>query len=306
MFPFFKKKKDSEENLKRRGSDSTIDAKDMLGDDGLDEENEELVDTELSLHPDWKVPPEKRYVFAFMNQECPPLKPNQLSLAGIEMAKRNDEYIFTAFIRHSLSKTIRLRETAILLIGPDNEKLGRKVFNLKEAGKIPAKSARPWQFVFQESDLFTKEIPEEGWKLAFELRPSTRKNVLDLAESWKQSLADDQVKQLEQIVENAKPLKPGEINFMNIQAQLNHKGDLAVTLLIRNGSPKSIYLDQVPLQVEDASGEVIARANFNLNKLEVKANTSKPWTFIFPQKMLAKDKPDLSKWKAYPITRKTT
>ena len=59
-------------------------------------------------------------------------------------------------------------------------------------------------------------------------------------------------------------------------------------------------LNNLPLIVEDASGEVIAKGGFKLDQLEVKANTSKPWTFIFPKELLLKENIDLSKWKVYP------
>ncbi len=47
-------------------------------------------------------------------------------------------------------------------------------------------------------------------------------------------------------------------------------------------------LEQIPLIVEDASDEVIAKGGFKLDNLEVKANTSKPWTFIFPKELAVK------------------
>ena len=66
-------------------------------------------------------------------------------------------------------------------------------------------------------------------------------------------------------------------------------GPLHTTLLIRNGSEKNMKLEQLPLIVEDASGEVIAKGGFQFDNLEVKANTSKPWTFIFPKELLLKE-----------------
>ena len=74
---------------------------------------------------------------------------------------------------------------------------------------------------------------------------------------------------------------------------------LHTTLLIRNGSEKNIKFEQLPLIVEDASGEVIAKGTFQFEKLEVKANTSKPWTFIFPKELILNEDIDLSKWKVY-------
>ena len=86
---------------------------------------------------------------------------------------------------------------------------------------------------------------------------------------------------------------------MGIQAQIDDNGALHTTLLIRNGGEKNIRFEQLPLIVEDASGEVIAKGTFKFDKLEVKANTSKPWTFIFPKELVSNDQVDLSKWRVY-------
>ncbi|MCZ0757091.1 SLAP domain-containing protein, partial [Anoxybacillus sp. J5B_2022] len=102
------------------------------------------------------------------------------------------------------------------------------------------------------------------------------------------------------LVENLPPLSIGEINFMGLEAKLNEKRDLIITLLIRNGSDKHIQLEQIPLVVEDASGDIVCKGVFQLEHLEVRANTSKPWTFIFPSNLLLKEAIDLTKWKVYP------
>lgn len=295
MFPFSKK---AREMKKQSGEEQSIDANAILGESETSDDNE-WIDTELSIHPEWKVPSEQKYVFAFHNNESKPLKPNQLSLSGIDMSKVGNKYVFTAFIRQTLSKDIQLKETTILLLGPNNEKLARKEFDLSKVGTIPARSSRPWQFVFEQKDLLTNDsIPKTGWSLAFELK---KKHQLDLEQTWKESLADEAIQSLEKIVANATPLKPGEVNFMGISAKYNENEDLAVTVLIRNGSEKNLTLQQLPLKVEDSSGEVIAQGGFKLNEFEVKANTSKPWTFIFPQSLVTKKDADLSKWRVYPV-----
>ncbi|QDP41480.1 accessory Sec system S-layer assembly protein [Radiobacillus deserti] len=297
MFPFSRKK-----SLEHKsGEDKTVNASDILGEELNSEEEEEGIDTELSFHPDWEIPNEQRYVYAFHNSEAPALKPNQLSLSGIDIEKQGRNVICTAFIRQSLDKPIQLKETAILLLGPNNEQIARKTFDLSQVGTIPAKSSRPWQFIFQPENLYTDMIPSEGWSLAFELRPSSRKHELDLDEAWKQSLADGAVRQLEEVVANAAPLKPGEVNFMGISAKRTEEADLAITILIRNGADKNIKLEQLPLKVEDASGEVVAQGSFTLTDFEIKANTSKPWTFVFPASLVQKEELDLSKWKVYPV-----
>lgn len=285
MFPFFKKKK--------QGEDSTVQAEQLF--DGASEQQDEDVHTTLSIHPLMSLTTEQKYYFQYVNNELPPLKKNQVSLSGIEWKKEGDRYVVTAFVRNSLDRSIRFEQTPLLLIGPDGKIIGRKIFPMHELGDIPPKSSRPWRFVFTTNDLYTEDIPETGWKLAFELK---KPHQLDLEESWQQHLKEEDKQKLEQLVRSLTPPKQGEVNVMGLQALINNEGNLVVTLLIRNGSGKNITFEQMPLAVEDASGDIVARGAFTL-QLEVKANTSKPWTFIFPKSLLQKESFDFSTWRAY-------
>ncbi|MED4968202.1 accessory Sec system S-layer assembly protein [Parageobacillus toebii] len=285
MFPFFKKKKKS-------GGDTAVSAQDVIQEtDGAGGED---VHTELSLHPSWNLSLEQQYVLRFLNNELSPLKPNQISLSGISLRREADGVIVSAFVRHSLSKPIKIGKTTLLLLSADDAIIARKEFDLEEMGELPAKSSRPWHFLFENATLKTDDIPSEGWKLAFELKPKHR---LELEESWEKALPEEEKEKLRQLVDQLEPPKSGEVNFFGLQAKLTEEHGLHITVLIRNGSDRNIYLEQLPLQVEDATGEVIARGGFVLDRLEVKANTTKPWTFIFPKELIQKSEPDLSKWK---------
>lgn len=293
---FFKKKK---EELKLEGKESAVSSEELLTEKDENIQEDEDIQTELSIHPDWNIPKEDEYAYRFLNLECPPLKPNQLSLSGISLMKEGEDYRVTAFIRNSLNKSIRLNEITLVLLNEEEQLLGRKKFNFQEVGEIPARSSRPWHFIFTKKDLFTEDLPERGWKLAFWLTPSMRKHSLDLAESWKKSLAAENIKKLEEIVDSLAPPKPGEVNFMGLQARFAENGDLHVTLLIRNGSEKDINLEQIPLHVKDADDDIVAFGLFKLKDFTVKANTSKPWTFIFPKSLVKKEKPNFERWVAY-------
>ncbi|WP_018922038.1 accessory Sec system S-layer assembly protein [Salsuginibacillus kocurii] len=299
MLPFFKKKDGKKPQLE--GAESTVSSDELLEEGESAASGNEEVMTELSIHPAWNVPKEDQYSFQFLNMECPPLKPNQLSLSGINiMEESKGVYRVTAFVRNSLDKAVELKETNLVLLNPKDEVIGRKTFDLSGLEKLPGRSSRPWHFYFSADDLFVDEVPMEGWKLAFQLKPSSRKHSLDLAQSWQSSLAEGSKKQLEEMVERLDPPKTGEVNFMGLKAEQKENGDLHVTILVRNGSEKSIHLQELPLEVTDASGEVVARGGFKLEDFSVKANTSKPWTFIFPVSMLNNETLDLSSWSAAP------
>lgn len=280
------------------GKDSTISSEELV--DEKDVASQEEIDTELSLHPTWKISQEEQYVLRFLNNDLAPLKPNQISLAGIELTQEKAGIVVTAFIRTSLSKAISLKETTLLLLDEEGKVIARKAFDLAEVGEIPARSSRPWNFPFEGGLLKVPaaDIPKEGWKLAFELKP---KHHLDLEESWEKGLSAADKEKLEQVVEKVGAPNDGEVNFLGLTANINADESLHVTLLIRNGSNKDIKIEQLPLEIVDASDEIVAKGGFKLNNLEVKAYTSKPWTFIFPKDMILKENLDFSKWKAVPI-----
>ncbi|MET3726991.1 accessory Sec system S-layer assembly protein [Fictibacillus halophilus] len=295
MLSLFKKK-----NLNKTGEDTTVSSEELLNETSANLSAEEEVETSLHYSPAYMPTQELKYVYQFLNLDLTPLKPNQVSLSGIDLKQDGGDVTVTAFIRNSLDKAIQLQEIPLLLLGVEDEMLGRKVFNFAEVGEIPAKSSTPWVFTFSGDELATvEEFPKTGWKLAFELK-TARRHELDLEESWANSLPEEDKARLHQLVAEIQAPKPGEVNFMGLQAKQTSEGNLHVTMLIRNGSDKNIQLQQLPLEVTDASEEVIAKGGFTLDDLEVKANTSKPWTFIFPSDLVLKENVDLSVWKAYP------
>ena len=289
------KKNSKEKTMRKQGQDSTVSSEDILHEtEAITESNHEEIDTELSLHPEWTMPREQEYVYRFLNNELDPLKPNQISLAGIELRKEEPDLVAIAFVRNSLDKSISFEKVTLLVLDEDKQPIARHEFDMAEIGELPGKSSRPWKFTFPSASILKQSFSTTGWQLAFEIKP---KHALDLEESWQSSLSTEDKAKLERIVNDLTPPKEGEVNFMGLQAAQRENGDLHVTVLIRNGSPKSIHIQQLPLQITDAEGEVIAKGGFQLNDLQVKANTTKPWTFIFPASMLLKEEFDLSKWK---------
>lgn len=290
MLSIFNRNKD--QKVKKTGKESHISSEELLDEAGEQTENIE-VNTALSVHPSWNLPTEQQYVLRFLNNELEPLKPNQISLSGIEISSLADGIEVTAFVRNSLDKGIKIGEVPLLLLDSDKKVIARHTFDMNELGEIPAKSSRPWAFKFPSSTFQQDSFDRVGWTLAFELKP---KHKLDLPESWEKALPEEQKNKLEQLFKQVTPPKEGEVNFMGFQAAQNEKGDLSVSVFIRNGAPKDIRFEKLPLKVKDATGEVIATGGFALENFEVKANTTKPWTFHFPAELVQKENPDLSRW----------
>ncbi|MDV2886334.1 accessory Sec system S-layer assembly protein [Alkalihalophilus pseudofirmus] len=299
MLSFFRKREDGT-NPELEGAESSVAPSELGQEEGGNKGNQDEVYTELSFPPAWNVSKEDKYAFQFLNGECAPLKPNQISLSGIEIQRDEIDKKVTvkAFIRSSLDKPVKFEKTTLVLIGHDGTVLGRKEFDLSQIGELPPKSSRPWLFEFDAKDMLKVDLPRFGWKLAFQLNKE-EKHELELDPSWDKSLDSQAKEKLVKMVEDLPSLQSDEVNFMGLQAKKKEDGSLHVTMLIRNGSKKNLNLEQLPLYVEDASGDVVAKGGFKLDSFIVRANTSKPWSFIFPKEMIVKEELDLSRWKAY-------
>ncbi|WP_394218239.1 accessory Sec system S-layer assembly protein [Halobacillus trueperi] len=300
MFNFLKKREKDFEAYDENG----IDADDMMDGQELSSGEREVF-TDLSLHPNWHLPEEEVYVYRFLNQELPPLRPNQISVYGVDVKEKDGGLIVDGFVRHSLSKAIQLKPATVLVLNQQGETIARQPFDLGNLGNIPRKSSRPWTFLFPPSSIVQKDgkTLEHDWRLALELNKKPAAHKLDLDLQWKEKLPEEKVTKLTQLVTSMSPPKKGEINFYGLDARHADNGDLHVTLLIRNGNEKDITLNYLPLRFEDASCDIVAEGGFKLKSLSVKANASKPWSFIFPADSLKADVLDLTKWRAYPIQK---
>ncbi|MCP1143720.1 accessory Sec system S-layer assembly protein [Lysinibacillus endophyticus] len=293
IFDFFKK-------TDKVGKDSAIDSKELLkGSENKKTSTKEVV-TKLSFHPDWNVPQEQQYVFRFLANELEPLKPNQLSLAAISIEEeaRNGAWHVKAFFRSSLSQPIELGDIELILLDKDDKRLASKQFNFKDLGTIPAESARPWVFTFDKNSIEAEEVPEDGWKIAFNLI-SLRGHQLDLDETWKKQLPKEQQELLEKVVKDLPKLGKTEVNFTGLQVNLRDDKSLHASIFIRNGNDKAINLEQLPLEIIDANGKRVAKGSFKLDPiLTVQPNSTKPWTFIFPAELVDAENADFSRWTA--------
>ncbi|PWW29424.1 accessory Sec system S-layer assembly protein [Cytobacillus oceanisediminis] len=288
MLSIFRKKN---KDIKKSGNDNTIEAKEIL--DVKESSEEKEVETALFIHPNWNLPAEQQYVFRFLHNELNPLQPNQISIAGVDLANTPNGIEVTAFVRNSLQKKVSFGETTLLLLDEEQNLIARQSFNLSELGEVPAESSMPWVFRFPANTMKQEIFKESNWTLAFEL---AKPHSLDLHESWEKALSAEEKEGLKKLVASAGKPKDGEVNFMGIKISHNPGENLSVTLMIRNGTKQDMHLQQIPIAVKDASEEIIAEGAFNLEDFVVKANTSKPWTFIFPSSFVKKEEIDLSSW----------
>ncbi|MEI4831321.1 accessory Sec system S-layer assembly protein [Bacillus sp. FJAT-53711] len=288
MLSFLKK-------AKKKGKDTAVSSAQLFGQEEATAHNKTIKPV-LYFHPSWgEVGQEQKYIYQFLHKELPSLQENQISLAGIEIENQDDSYHVAAFIRSSVPKPIKFEATTLLLLNKDEQVCARKTFDLSGLGDIPAKVNMPWVFTFEKDTMTDAALSHTDWQLAFEIKGE---HQLDLDPTWETRLPEEGKKQLRELVANLTPPTEGEINFLGLQARKQENGDLHATILMRNGCNRNIHLEQLPLHILDASGDIVAQGSFTLTNFEIKANSTKPWTFLFPSSLVTKEDIDLSAWKA--------
>ena len=292
IFDFFKK----DDKVKK---ENTIDSKTLLQDLNKPTSDRDVT-TKLSIHPEWDVPQEQKYIFSFLANDLQPLKPNQLSLSTISMEQQDGKWFVRAFFRSSLDQPIELGDVELFLLDKNGELLATKRFDFSALGTIPAESARPWIFTFEKETQrqVLDGLPEDGWQIAFNL-VYLRGHQLDLDPSWEEQLTKEQKAQLEEIVSKLPELGDSEVNFTGFQIREVEDGSLQATVFIRNGNNRAVNLEQLPLEIYDANSKRIANGSFKMDPaITVEGNTTKPWTFIFPANLVDTTDADLSRWSA--------
>lgn len=292
LFNFFKK-------TEVKAKNKAIESYELLAKHKTDKKKSSKdIDTPLSLAEDWDISQEQLYVFQFLSNDLEPLKQNQLSISGIDLEQdEQGNTVVKAFVRQTLDEAIELGEVELLLLDEKGELIASQRFDLSELGTLPARTARPWVFVFNKENVEVDEVPEENWTIAFNVE-SMMPHRLDLDEAWEKALSQEQKDSLSKVIEGLPKLQPKEVNIIGFQITEQEDQSLAVSLFVRNGHTKRINIEQMPLEILDANQKVVAKGSFDLAPLSVKANTSKPWTFIFPKEMVDLQDADLSRWTA--------
>ncbi|EDL64348.1 SLAP domain-containing protein [Bacillus sp. SG-1] len=271
--------------------------------------SEGLHKTSLYFHPSWNMADQEKYIYMYHHAKLSGLRENQLSFLGIELIENDDKsLVITAFIRNAFKKLTRLQNIVLTIVDENHHKIASKLVELEDLGSLPPCTSVPWRFLFSKEDRFTnKPISKNGWKLLVDLKPKISKPILDLEPIWAERLNDAQKGALQRIVDQQPTLvNKNDFNLMGLELHLDkNKKEVIANVFLRNTTEQTIRLDSLTLCLEDAFENEVTRNNFLFEELEVKPNTYKPWSFIFPLSgSHIIEEIDFRRWRVTPVDTK--
>ncbi|WLD93232.1 SLAP domain-containing protein [Alkalihalobacillus sp. AL-G] len=112
--------------------------------------------------------------------------------------------------------------------------------------------------------------------------------------SWQKAISPIDRKSITDIFENSTPVQ-NRVIYTQIRAAMNHRGALLAMVLVQNGTEEAFSIQDLTLQYEERGRGVVAQNSFNLPEIITEANTSMPWTFVFPKSSI-NQRPLLKDW----------
>lgn len=315
MFNFLKRLVDGEKRKITETDEVSLEKLQGKESESATEEQEQqqerqLVDTKLSLPPDWSLEKEKisyaqKEIMENEVADMPPIKEGAIAINGVYAVKDGNKLEVGIYIRNAMARNLVLGRAYLTITDLKGNVQARQMFNLSELGKIPPYSARPWEIYYDAENVFVDEIKYDDWKLVFDIDETLSQEISPIiqqvsgfdAQEFEQEV---QMKRLKEFVEQLPDMTAGQMDFNIYRANFNKNGDLEAEIIVRNANKEKVVISELPLGIEDAQGRDIAVGIFKWPKgLEVGPLTILHKELTFPAKAVLLKDADLENCSLY-------
>ncbi|WP_194287399.1 SLAP domain-containing protein [Gracilibacillus oryzae] len=112
---------------------------------------------------------------------------------------------------------------------------------------------------------------------------------LFLEEKWEKTISAQDLEMIENIFKQTKNADNEQVRIIPIRFAVNHRTDLLCITLIHNFTNTNLNLTKVEIVLKKNGSELTSNL-FEEQRLKLDAETSMPWTFIFPKGSYDEDK----------------
>ncbi|SHH19426.1 SLAP domain-containing protein [Desulforamulus hydrothermalis] len=258
--------------------------------------------TNLTVSPH----PDKAYIISPVLEETiarelahlPPLPEGQVALDTIYVLPNDDTVEVGFYLRNGKAEPVRFGRVPLMLQDDQGRPVARQEFDLGQViEEVPPYSVRPCEVLFNRAELLLPDAPLNTCKLAADVTGGRLLPLEPANPGPRVELSFGQLIQLEDFVAGLPPIQPGQIDIHPYSAELKENGELAVTLIFRNGKEEQLSIEKLPVSVIDAKNRYVAKGVFDMYGFVLPAGAAGPYTFVFAGDMLLKPDLDLSSWK---------
>lgn len=208
-------------------------------------------------------------------ESFPPVNKGDVNVSGVYEFDMGDCIEVKVFIRNGLDKPIKFEEVPFILTSLKDELLAYQVFDLKELGTIPPRSARPYKLNFDKKNLKVDKISPDDWKIGFDNRIQAKLYADIEFEGIPDGMSEENRFVLDTFLKSLPRLERGQISFSKFNLALTPEGEFNISIVIRNGVDKELSIEKLPVKLKDANDNTVFAAEFQFKDFTVSANKAR-------------------------------
>lgn len=201
------------------------------------------------------------------------------------------------FIRNTLTKKINFDDIYLGIQDESGKVIKQQKFNLAYLGDIPPYSVKVTKLYFDVDGINLDEIKFEDLKICFSSEIKAFNSTTTEFQDLPENLTAEQIAVCKRYLKNLSKIQVDTITLTAVDISNVGDGDVAITIIIRNGYSKEVELDEIPVSVFDKDNEKLASVKFQLSNLKVLPKKAKIFNLIVEKQNIVKEDYDLSKWK---------
>lgn len=228
-------------------------------------------------------------------RELPPIKEGQLNLSGIYIYDVGSKYEVKIYVRNGLPDNLNLEDIPIVIRNSKGEVLASKMFDFRKLGELPPHSVRPLKLYFDKEDFKADAIPDD-WEVALNGTFKITRKVKPVYEKLPENIEDKDRQVLEQFLEGLPEIEEGQFSISVFSIGINTNGNVLVTCVARNASPKSIELNKIPITVLNEDSRIVYSNQFELDDFQISPYRARLCNFAFPTDIRPEKPQELKGW----------
>ena len=173
-------------------------------------------------------------------------------------------------ISNGHNRKVKFKKVPLLLIDSNKRVLARQSFDGDSIGEIGRGISKDCVALFTPDNVHVQEVPK-NCKLCFDVPDKRSQTPKIQYQALPERTTEAQKQELERILANLPPMKPGEVSFSPLHAKVTTNNDFLATVIVRNFANKKINIEQVPLILFDAHREELARGQFEVKGLTIES-----------------------------------
>ncbi|MBV4417255.1 SLAP domain-containing protein [Clostridium tyrobutyricum] len=228
-------------------------------------------------------------------KELPPIKEGQLNLSGIYIYDLGEKYELKIYVRNGLSDNLNLEDIPIVIKDSKGKIIASKMFDFRKLGELPPHSVRPLKLYFNKEDFTVDKIPEK-WEVALNGSFKISRKVKPVYEGLPENISDKDRKVLETFLEGLPDIEEGEFSISTFSIGINTDGTILATCVMRNGSPKLIEVNTIPITLLNEKKQIVNSNQFELKDFSVNPYRARLCNFSFQTGVKPEKAQELKGW----------